>query len=91
MGLSAGGLIRRGGLILGVRRASESEKIVGYVPDTLAEILYPLMTTWKIISVTATVEGNHRAAPEGMWVPGGGIEIPSTYKLYGVKLHLRRT
>ena len=66
---------------------SESEKIVGHVPDTLAEILYPLMTTWKIISVTATVEGNHRAAPEGMWVPGGGIEIPCTYKLYGAKLH----
>ena len=75
MGLSAGGLIRRGGVMQcliksSVRKqkqlVSESEKIVGHVPDTLAEILYPLMTIWKIISVTATVEGNHRAAPEGM-------------------------
>ena len=66
---------------------SESETIVGHVPDTLAEILYPLMTRWKIISVTATVKGNHRAAPEGMWDPDGGIEIPCTYKLYGAKLH----
>ena len=41
----------------------------------------------EIISVTATVEGSHRAAAEGMWVPGGGIEIPCTYKLYGAKLH----
>ena len=28
---------------------------------------------------------NHQAAPEGIWVPGGGIEIPCTYKLYGAK------
>ena len=28
-----------------------------------------------------------RAAPEGVCVPGGGIEIPSTYFLYGAKLH----
>ena len=41
----------------------------------------------EIISVTANVEGNHRAAPEGMWVPVGGIEVPCTYKLNRAKLH----
>ena len=45
------------------------------------------MATWKILSVTAIVESNHRAAPEGIWVPGGGIEIPCTYKLDAAKMH----
>ena len=65
----------------------ECDKTVGHVPDSLAEILSPLMATWKILSVTAIVESNHRAAPEGIWVPDGGTEIPCTYKLYGAKLH----
>ena len=29
------------------------------------------------------VTGSPRDAPEGKWVLGGGIEIPSTYKVYG--------
>ena len=62
-------------------------KTVGHVPDSLAEIFSPLMATWKILSVIAIVESNHRAAPEGVWVPGGGIEIPCSYKLYGAKMH----
>ena len=57
------------------------------VPDSLAEILSPLMATWKILSVTAIVESNHRAAPEGIWVPGEGTEIPCTCKLYDAKKH----
>ena len=40
-----------------------------------------------MLSVTATVESNQRAAPEGIWVPDGGIEMPCTYKLYGAKMH----
>ena len=54
----------------------ECDKTVGHVPDSLAEIFSPLMATWKILSVTAIVESNHHAAPKGIWVPGGGIEIP---------------
>ena len=26
-----------------------------------------------------------RSAPDGVWVPGGGIEIPCEYVLYGMK------
>ena len=53
---------------------AECDKTVGHVPDRLAEIFSPLMATWKILSVIAIVESNHRAAPEGIWVPGGGTE-----------------
>ena len=44
-------------------------------PDSLAEVLYkPLL---KIeIKMTCLVFGQSRSAPKGVWVQGGGIEIP---------------
>ena len=35
----------------------------------------------------AIVSENHRVAPEGKWVPGGGIEIPCSFELYGPKIY----
>ena len=32
-----------------------------------------------------TVTGVARSAPEGVWVPGGGIEFPCEYVLYSAK------
>ena len=32
-----------------------------------------------------TLTGVARSAPEGGWVPGGGIEFPCEYVLYGAK------
>ena len=66
-------------------RTSDRSITVGHVPDVLAEVLFPLMHTWKIYLVKATISENHRVAPEGKWVPGGGIEIPCNYELYGPK------
>ena len=37
----------------------------------------------------AVIDGVHRRAPEGTWIPGGGIELPCTYFLYGAKIHKR--
>ena len=31
----------------------------------------------------AGVTGSQRCSPEGKWVPGGGMEIQCTYKVYG--------
>ena len=45
------------------------------------------MKTWKLYLVKAIVSENHRVAPEGKWVPGGGIEIPCSFQLYGPKIH----
>ena len=47
------------------------------------------MKTWKIYVVKAIVTENHRVAPEGKWVPGGGIEIPCNFELYGPKMYKR--
>ena len=59
----------------------------GYIPDVLAEVLFPLMSSLKINSIRATLSGIHRVVPEGKWVPGGGIEIPCNYSIYlkGIK------
>ena len=60
---------------------------VGHVPDSLAEVLYkPLLE--KEIKMTCRVSGQSRSAPEGVWVQGGGIEIPCFFEI-GVKKGLR--
>ena len=46
-----------------------------HIPDALAEILFPLMNTWRVYSTEAIISENQRAAPEGKWVPSGGIEM----------------
>ena len=38
--------------------------------------------------MTCCVSGQRRGAPEGVWVQGGGIEIPCVYEI-GVKKGLR--
>lgn len=56
---------------------------VGHVTDSLAEVLYkPLLE--KEIKMTCRVSGQSGSAPEGVWVQGGGIEIPCVYEI-GVK------
>ena len=71
------------------RRKTKSQK-VGHIPDALAEILFPLMKTRKIYSTKAVISENHRAAPEGKWVPSGGIEIPCNYELFGLKKSIKK-
>ena len=58
---------------------------VGHVPDALARILAPMLDGGVITRMEGTVTGVARSAPEGVWVPGGGIEIPCEYVLHGVK------
>ena len=70
--------------------AGKKEKqLVGHVPEPLAKILHPLMKDWRILWMKAVIDGVHRRAPEDTWIPGGGIELPCTYFLYGAKIHKR--
>ena len=68
-------------------KKSDEWTTVGHVPDAFAEVLFPLMKTWKLYLVKAIVSENHRVAPEGKWVPGGGIEILCSFELYGPKIY----
>ena len=45
----------------------------------------PMLDSGEIERMKGTVTGVARSAPEGVWVPGGGIELPCEYVLYGAK------
>ena len=63
-----------------------SGEIVGHVPDNLAEVLSPILSSGEVQIMKCEVTGLSRAAAEGVWVQGGGIVIPCTYILMGKKL-----
>ena len=41
------------------------EFIMGHIPESLSEVLLPLMDCWTIIRITAVIDAEHRRAPEG--------------------------
>ena len=61
---------------------------VGHVPDPLARVLAIMLDGGEIERMEGTVTGVERSAPEGVWVPGGGIEFPSEYILDSAKKDL---
>ncbi len=61
-------------------------EIVGHIPDNLAQILSPLLSSGEVQIMKCEVTGLSTAAAEGVWVQGGGIVIPCTYILLGNKL-----
>lgn len=50
--------------------------MIGHIQNVLAQVLFPLMTCYKIYSTRATVPENQKVAPEEKWVHGGSIEVP---------------
>ena len=58
----------------------DSDTTVGHIPDTVANVLYRPFELGQI-KVMCTITGQSRAAPEGTWVQGGGIEIPCLYDI----------
>jgi len=60
---------------------------LGVPADSLTGVLYKPRLQ-KEIKMTCRVSCQSRSAPEGVWVQGGGIEIPCVYEI-GVKKGLR--
>ena len=69
-----------------VVKKPESSEVAGHVPDDVARVLFPLLSSGEILSMKCAITGLSKAAEEGVWVQGGGIVIPCTYILYGKKL-----
>ena len=67
-----------------------AEVVVGHVPEPLAQILGPFLKEGIIHSIKAKITGAERAAPEGVWVQGGGIELPCNYFVYAPKKYKSR-
>ena len=58
-----------------------------HMPDVLSEMVFKLLSEWKVSTITTKITWIHRRASEGTWVPGVGIEMSCTYFLYGAKIH----
>ena len=62
-------------------------EVVGHIPDSLAEVLLPLLTSGEVEGIKCEITGLSRGAAGGVWVQGGGLVIPCTYILLGKKLN----
>lgn len=58
---------------------------IGHVPDALARVVTLLLVSGVVQRMVGTVTGSPRSANEGVWVKGGGTELPTEYVLFGLK------
>ena len=73
-----------------VEDTDKKETVVGHIPEPLAQILGPMLKDGTVHSIVAKITGEKRGAPEGVWVQGGGIELPCKYFVYGLKTSKQR-
>ena len=59
----------------------QSRQLDNHVPDTLGEVLFQPFADGNI-NVSAKLAGQFRSVPEGIWVQGGGLEIPCFYGVF---------
>ena len=58
---------------------------VGHVPDALARVLAFMLDIDQLTHMEWFITAFLRSAPEGVWVPGGGMEIPCECILLGAR------
>ena len=61
-------------------------------PEGLCQPLTQLFQDGNIVDIECVITGEPRSAEEGTFVQGGGLEIPCTYRLFGLrekKVHVR--
>ena len=58
---------------------------VGHIPEGLCQPLSRLLKEGNILEIKAEITGEPRSAAGGTFMPGGGIEIPCSYRLFGLK------
>ena len=59
-----------------VEDTDKKETVVGHIPEPLAQISCPMLKDGIVHSIVAKITGEKQGAPEGVWVQGGGIELP---------------
>ena len=58
---------------------------VGHIPEGLSQPLTQLFQDGNIVDIECVITGEPRSAEEGTFVQGGGLEIPCTYRLFGLR------
>lgn len=61
----------------------KGDTTIGHIPEGLCQPLTQLYKDGKIVQITSEITGAPHSAAEGTFVPGGGLEIPCVYHLFG--------
>ena len=73
-----------------VEDTDKKETFVDHIPEPLAQILGPMLKDGTVHFIVAKITGEKRGAPKGIWVQGGGIELPCKYFVYKLKTSKQR-
>lgn len=60
-----------------------SGRLIGHMPDSLADVLSTLFNEDYIDRVVCKIVGYRQAAQQGMYTRGGGIVVPCVYYIFG--------
>ena len=61
----------------------KGDSTIGHIPEGLCQPLTQLHKDGNIAQITSEITGSPRSVAEGTFVPGGGLEIPCVYHLFG--------
>ena len=45
-------------------------RVIGHITDALAEVVYQLVISLKVLKLTCIIDGKHKTAPKEAKVPG---------------------
>ena len=65
-----------------MKSEGDTEENIGHVRDSFVKVLQPFMRNGVVIRLNGKIIGRDIRAPEGTSTQGGGIQIPSKYKIY---------
>ena len=60
----------------------EAETVVGHVPEGLCQLFTKLFNDERVVNISAEIMVPPRPSSNGIFVKGGGIEVPCSYKLH---------
>ena len=61
----------------------KGETVVGHMPEGLCQLFTKLFNDGRVLNISAEITGPPRPSSNGIFVKGGGIEVPCSYKLHG--------
>ena len=75
------------GNALKVEKRNANEDQIGYLADSLADKIAPLIGQDFLKTIKAEITDGRIAATEGMWTQGDGMQISCKSELYGYDSH----
>ena len=60
----------------------KGETVVGHVLEGLCQLLFTKLFNDGCVNISAEIMGPPRPSSNGIFVKGGGIEVPCSYKLH---------